>query len=330
MTSTLTHEDIQRLRRRRGRSMLLFITDRCPVGCAHCSVDSRTDSPTIIDFALFDEILDWLCSTDGLDVVDISGGEPFAERRGLELASERLAQAGKRQVVHTSGIWAGREQAPAWIRAVLARCSCVYLGTDAFHAREISGERFVHAARAIAEEGAWIVVQVLGLGDMAEHAEQLLRHAFGAGYASHAEIVTSTPLTDGRGASVFFRNTRLPGHAFGTCWALTSPMVRYDGVVSACCNESVIMGHGPSRLRRRIATSAELDAAIDGFRSDPLLRAMESAGLGVLTQHPRFADLAEGRCGGICELCWKMLERAPDRNQPDRLIQAVTTLRMPS
>lgn len=322
----LTHAEIQQLRRSRRRSMLLFITDRCPVGCAHCSVDSRIDSPTITDFDLFDQILDWMCAKPELEVVGISGGEPFSERRGLALASRRIADAGKRQVVYTSGIWATRASAPAWIRDVLGRCSCVYLSTDAFHAPAIDAQRFIRAAHAIAEAGAWIVVQVIGLGAMAEQAEQLLRRAFGERYTEYAELNATMPLTDGRGASVFMRIARLPGHAFGNCWALASPMVRYDGLVTACCNESVIMSRGPSRLRRRIGSVAELDAAIEGFHADPLLRAIEGPGLGALTQHPRFADLADARCSGICELCWKMLDRVPDRNSPDRLIEAIANL----
>ena len=105
--------EIEEIRHTRGRSTLLFITDRCPVGCAHCSVDSRRDSATITDFALFSEILDWLCGQPELEVVGISGGEPFVERRGLTLAVEHLAGAGKRVVIYTSGLWGRRPLPPA-------------------------------------------------------------------------------------------------------------------------------------------------------------------------------------------------------------------------
>ena len=82
----LTWQAIDDIRNERGRSTLLFITDRCPVGCAHCSVDSRRDSPTITDFELFGEIVEWLVAQDH-DVIGTSGGEPFVERRGLSLAA---------------------------------------------------------------------------------------------------------------------------------------------------------------------------------------------------------------------------------------------------
>ncbi len=115
MSTRLTHDDVEAARHARGRSTLLFITDRCPVGCAHCSVDSRLDSPRITDWALFGQIVDYLCDEPALEVVGISGGEPFVERRGLELLSARLEEAGKSQVVYTSGVWAAADQAPGWV-----------------------------------------------------------------------------------------------------------------------------------------------------------------------------------------------------------------------
>lgn len=307
--------------------MLLFITDRCPVGCEHCSVDSRSNSPTISDFGLFEQILDWLCAKPEIEVVGISGGEPFIERRGLARASRRLADAGKLQVVYTSGVWATGNTPPGWVNAILARCSSVYLSTDAFHARSIGSDRFVRAAHAIAATGAWIIVQVVSHQQMIDEAEQLLRDAFGEDFSKFAELIATAPLTDGRGANVFSRPAGLPGHMFGTCWAVASPMVRYDGLVTGCCNESVIMSGGPSRLRQRVSSMMELETAVERFHADPLLRAFEGVGLGALTQHPRFRDLAEEKCTSICELCWKMLARVPNRCESDHLIDVIATLK---
>jgi hypothetical protein len=323
----MMHSDIEQIRRTRGRSMLLFITDRCPVGCQHCSVDSRSDSPTISDFSLFAEILDWICAKAEIEVVGISGGEPFIERRGLTFASRQLAETDKRQVVYTSGVWAIGSTTPSWISDVLARCSCVYLSTDGFHARSVAADRFIRAAHAIAAAGTWIVVQVLDYEQMVGRAEQLLRDAFGEDFSDFAELNAIVPLTNGRGANVFTRTARLLGHALGPCSLVTSPMVRYDGLVTGCCNESVIMNRGPSRLRQRVRSSEELEAAVEGFHADPLLRVIGGVGLGVLTQHPRFVDLAEEKFTSNCELCWKILDRLPNKAEPDRLINAIATLK---
>lgn len=329
MTTQLRWADIELIRTQRRRSTLLFITDRCPVECAHCSVDSRRDSPSISDFILFEQIVDELCAQPELEVVGISGGEPFVEKRGLTLATERLHDVGKRIVVYTSGHWAIQPVPPAWIARVLDRATTVFLSTDSFHADKLPDERYVNAARAIANAGAWIVVQVIDTDGMVERADALLRSAFGPDIDSCCEIRPTPALTSGRGADVFTIGHRSAGRDWPACPASASPMIRYDGVVTGCCNETVIMGGGPARLRSRGSTGAEVTAAVEGFHADPVLRAITSPGLGALTLHPRFSDLADRRFSTICDLCWTMLDRVADDETPDPLIDAMSSVLLP-
>ena len=324
--AVLTHADVERFRHQRGCSILLFVTDRCPVGCAHCSVDSRRDSPTIRDFALFGQIVDGICRAGEIEVVGLSGGEPFAERRGLELAVARFAEAGKRQVVFTSGVWARGRDTPRWVREVLGRCACVYLSTDAFHARTVDDAAFGRAARAIVSEGAWLVVQVLDLGDACASMETTLATLLGTDWRASAEVNAIAPLTSGRGADQFVRVPRTQGHQFGACPLARGPMVRYDGVVTACCNESVIMGRGPERLRIAAGTGDEVMHAMQRFHDDPLLRLIGNAGFGVLTTHPRLRHLAPRRFSNNCDLCWQVMDHLPERDTPDALIGVMNAL----
>jgi hypothetical protein len=221
--------------------------------------------------------------------------------------------AGKDVVVYTSGVWAKSRRTPSWIGTVLSRASCAFLSTDAFHEERIQNEHFVRAAQAIAAEGVWIVVQVLGLERMVDRAQALLAAAFGEGWDAQAEIHLIPPLPYGRGANVFMRTKHTLGKDFGRCLMVAAPVIRYDGLVSACCNELVLMGGGPESLRRRVASADELGRAIDAFDRDPMLQAIGSVGPGALTRLPRFADLAEAQFGSICNVCWRMLERGPDR-----------------
>src|SRR5205823_1033157 len=203
-----------------------------------------------------------------LQVVGISGGEPFVERRGLTLASRQLVAAGKDLVVYTSGVWATGSETPDWIRRVLRSSSCAFLSTDAFHAAALADERFVRAARAIAAEGTWIVVQVIDLGEMVARAEGLLQKAFGNSWRDFAEFSLTRPLAYGRGATVFARGpARTAGREFGRCMVAAAPVIRYDGRITGCCNEQVMMGGGPERLRHRSASGRELTEAMDRFRA---------------------------------------------------------------
>lgn len=323
----LNYATVEYFRHMPGLSALLFITDRCPVGCAHCSVDSLADSPTITDFDLFQSLVETLATQASLALVGISGGEPFVERRGLCLAVDRLAKAGKYIIIYTSGIWA-KSTVPAWIRQVLRSTATVFLSTDAFHAAAIKDEQYVRAARIICDEGAWIIVQVLEAEEMVSKAENLLHAAFGQNYEDFAEIHPIPMLPYGRGVSIFSPRPYFLGAKFGACKALASPVVRYDGVVTPCCNERTIMGQGPARLRRHATTSEEVAEAFAEFRNDHLLSVIGGIGAGALTHHPRFTDLAEREFSTICELCWVAQERAhPLGDQSDRLLAAMTMLK---
>ncbi|MFZ4688159.1 MAG: hypothetical protein ACOYLS_02870 [Polymorphobacter sp.] len=325
MTDPLTHAAVEATRRSPGQSLLLFITDRCPVGCAHCSVDSRPDSPAISDFALFEAIVGWIAARPGLRTVGISGGEPFVERRGLTFASTAFAAAGLSQVIFTSGVWARQRVAP-WVDDVLARCATVYLSTDAFHARSIDATAFARAAAAIAATGAWIVVQALDHHDNVARATAAIRAALGDNWRDHAEINPVTPLTNGRGASQFHRAATTPGHAFGPCRLAASPTIRYDGAISACCNESVLRGHGPARLRARAANAAALPGVVNALATDAMVAAIATLGLGLLTEQPRFVDLADRNFASDCDLCWAMFDRLPAVAAPDPLLTAMAAL----
>ncbi len=188
----------------------------------------------------------------------------------------------------------------------------------------MADKRYVHAARAIADAGAWIVVQVLALDGMVERAELLLTEAFGDDLESHAEIRPIRPLDHGRGSTVFEQaRPKHHGADFGPCPLVTAPMIRYDGRVTACCNESVIMNRGPARLREQATSRAEVAAAMRGFHQDPLLTVIGEVGLGALTALPRFSDLADQPFRDQCQLCWRLLAREPDRPAGDPLSAAL-------
>src|SRR5262249_35818780 len=155
-------------------------------------------------------------------------------------------------------------------------------------------------------------IQVLELDRMMEHAEQLLRSCFGPSFEDFAELRPIRPLTHGRGADVFTRGgTTWSGHEFGPCPLVTAPVIRYDGRVTVCCKESVIMNRGPSYLLRPARSGDEVGKAVLHFRDDPILRVVGNLGVGALTGHPHFADLTEEQFADQCQLCWKILDRTP-------------------
>ncbi|MFI6318903.1 radical SAM protein [Nonomuraea sp. NPDC050556] len=275
--------DIDRLRRTPGRTALLYVTDRCPVGCAHCSVAARPDSPRITDYALFAEVLGGLVHEPSLEAVAISGGEPFAERRGLVMAVEALTAAGKDVVILSSGAWPSAR----WVTGVLELTSTVILSTDTFHRATVDLARFRRAVAQARAAGCHVIVQVLS------EAPDI----------PGVEVNMITPLRAGRGRDVFGATRRYGVAELGPCALTASPTVRYDGVVTGCCNESVITGGGPRALRRTATTAEEVRAALTAFRTDPLLRAMGTVQPSDLV---RLAPTADARYTDICGLCWRL------------------------
>jgi hypothetical protein len=301
----LTLAEIEELRRTPGASLVLFLTDRCPVGCGHCSVASTVDSPTITDWRLFHEIVAGIAALPDLRAVAVTGGEPFTQRRGLEYAVSRIADADKAIVLFTSGYWA-RSTTPAWIRSVLGRVSTVYLSTDSHHAPRV-GDRLPAAAAAVTEAGCQLVLQVIDEPGAIESARNL---------SPTAEISLIPPLGVGRGATLFARPPRRPVTAFGRCSLLNSPTVRYDGRITACCNEAVIMGAGPTGLHRRVTGAHEVAAALSSLRREPVLRLIHRFGPTALT------SIVDGQFDSPCGPCWAAIERAQN-NRVEHAIASV-------
>lgn len=321
----ISHAEATELRRTAGATLALFLTDRCPVGCGHCSVSSRVDSPTITDWDLFHELVAGICALPSLQAVAITGGEPFAERRGLIHAVESLHTAGIAVILFTSGHWATRDPAPPWISDVLSLTCTVYLSTDSFHAitssmratpsrpraSPVDGGPFDvlrRAAEMVERAGCQLVIQVLdepGAIDVAR------------GLSATADISVNRPLAVGRGREVFAQAPVRPVSEFGRCGLLNSPTVRYDGTITACCNEAVIMGTGPGALRRTVHTRQGVPEALGELAGDPVLRVMGRLGAGALE-----SIVQEAGFRSICDPCWS----AHARVERDPKARAMVTL----
>ena len=320
MPMRLTLAETQRLRSVPGASALLFLTDRCPVGCEHCSVSSRPDSPRLTDTALFDELLAGLCVREDLRAVAVSGGEPFTERRALTQAVGQLTAAGKAVIVLTSGYWAGGGSVPAWVTAILPEFATVFLSVDTYHEDKLGSARLGRAVRAVADSGTRLVLQVVdGPGRIAA-AENLLAEHVGAHWPAVAEVYPTPGLAIGRGTDVFPAPEPRPGHTYGPCMPVNSPTLRYDGTVTACCNEAVIMGRGPDALRRKVTDRGMVAQVLDDFRRDPLLAVIGGPGPRALAGLPGFEALAEKSFATVCDACWAAHDVVTDHPRAGALV----------
>jgi len=310
----LTAATIQRLRLTPGASVELYITDRCPVGCAHCSVDALP-ARARPDLELLRRLVDGITGLDGLKEVGISGGEPFAVPDALKLAVDRLKDHAQ-LVLYTSGFWAQAKRLPTWIPDILRSVDTVFLSTDRYHLEQLPWDVVCSAARTVIDSGAWLVIQIIDEGDaLAEAAQQIGDH-FGDSFTEVMEFNPTQLLYAGRAEHLRERSEGpVPlDRNFGACGLLYAPVVRYDGRVTACCNEGVIMGGGPRRLHGAVSNASDLTARIHGFRDDPFLTALRSPVAGVRALERLLPDPNGGAAKpyrSICQACAALNSRLP-------------------
>lgn len=317
--------DIERARATPGAAALLYITDRCPVGCGHCSVSAVADGPGVRDRKLFHAIVEGLASMAELEVVGISGGEPFVERYALSHAVDGLSAAGKRCVVYSSGLFARGGHIPNWAQSVIEKSACIVISTDAFHAEGVSESEFLAAIGAVISAGTGLVIQVLDIANQLKRTRALMCEHLDADQLRDVDWNPIQPLAYGRGASLFQLATRHTPERLGRCQLLGSPTIRYDGRATACCNEEVISGRGPRRLQRQCDTGDSVRTNLRSFRSEPSLSLLANTGSVDLLQHPKFAPLRDDKYGTICELCWAV-QSSHDDLADERLLQGMATV----
>ena len=131
-------------------------------------------------------------------------------------------------------------------------------------------------------------------------------------------------LTRGRGARLRPGPPEWPGRSFGACGLARSPVVRFDGRVTACCNEDVVTGHGPAALHAAARSQRELHEVFAALDGDRYLAAVAGAGPGALVRLPRYRELGERSFPGICSLCWALLGSGADRDPAVQAIGLVT------
>jgi pyruvate-formate lyase-activating enzyme len=325
----LTLADLERTRNHPGKSCLVFLTDRCPVGCAHCSVDSRPDSPRIKDQGLFREVVAGVLSVPSFELIGVSGGEPFIERRALSYLVQECSIRGLGVVLYTSGVWAVNGT-PNWICEVLDRATAVVLSTDAFHTRAVNMDALHRVADMVLDAGCSLIVQTVDLPASRQPALRFVQKVMRTAPDSNVELNLVPPLSVGRGRMAFASLPPLPTRTlaeWGSCTVLGAPVIRYDGVVVACCSEAVLMGAGPDRLRRRCKTRAEVAEAITALRSDPLLECMRTVGVSTISQLPWVDVPADRSYGSICEACWEINAQYDSTGESDRrILRAMSAL----
>ncbi len=286
--------------------LLVAVTNRCPLACAHCSASS-TPAGQEPDAAALTGFVDSFRTGRAPRVLMLTGGEPLL-RPGLVAALARRARpAGTRTAVLTGAFFAVRDGLADPVLDVIDAVDHFSVSIDAFHEREVPRPAVFRLLRRVLERGTAASIHAIGAtaadGYLDELAEDV-RAAFGAA----VPILASTLRPVGRAALWASAAPAAPAAHSGPrsqpCAMAAWPVVAPDGTVLACCNQLVVD-------RRPVPAHLRLGQLADGWSrieaaalASPVLRLIRTTGPEYLARLVPGPDGAAAEtCAGTCATC---------------------------
>lgn len=258
--------------------LLLTLTRRCPLSCAHCSTSSTMagEEPEGADLLRF---VGSFTDDDRPEVMLLTGGEPLLRPR---LAAELAVTARRRRTrsaVLTGAFFARDGRMPRRIRQAVAAVDHFSVSMDAFHEREVPREHVFAVLRQVLDAGVPASVHAVGSGPDDPYLAGLVAEVRRV-FADAVPLLVNTVRAVGRAAS--WSTARPPSpdpRVPRPCTMAAWPTVAFDGVVVACCNQQTVDRRPvPDHLRLgHIGTDRWADIRARSLGS-PTLRMVRVAG----------------------------------------------------
>ncbi|WGP10193.1 radical SAM protein [Streptomyces sp. SH5] len=296
--------------------LLLGLTRRCPLSCAHCSTGSGLSTRQEPDGRQLERFVGSFTAENRPDVVMLTGGEPLLLPALAERLSTLARSAGSRTAL-LSGMFFARSGAlpagrsgtarfgrrrsipPAILRAIRS-VDHFSASLDVHHEREVSRADVFRALHLVREEGVAVSLHLTGTGGSDPYLADLTR-AVEEEFGGHVPCLVNEVRPFGRAAS-WARATRTgPDPAAASpCSMAAWPVVAFDGRVLACCNQDTV-DRRPAPAHLDLGHIAEDDWATVRRRAleSPMLRMLRTVGPAHLA-----ARFGSGpRPGSYCDGC---------------------------
>ena len=282
--------------------LLVTLTRRCPLSCAHCSTASTMDAEQV-EAVRLRRFIASMTAESAPQVVLYTGGEPLLRPELLvDLASANRA-AGCAAAVLTGGFFARGGPIPDRIWRALLSCDHVSFSLDAYHEREVSRAEVFGCLQSLLDAGRDVSLHVIGQGSedeyLADVTSAVLRR-FGA----HVPMLVSELRPVGRAAAWLNSQRQATLDARPRPCSLAAwPVISFDGTVLACCNQGVVDTRPvPEHLRLGHLDTDDWPAIRQRLRHSPMLRMVRT--VGPLHLQARFGS--DGGCTGYCESCRRL------------------------
>ncbi|WP_433431126.1 radical SAM/SPASM domain-containing protein [Nonomuraea sp. CA-141351] len=279
--------DILALRPVPAAALLMAITRRCPLTCAHCSTSSLLSSEEH-PAEWFSGFVETIEPEDRPELIMLTGGEPMLRPRLVSSIASAARSLGTRTMVLTGGFFAPR------VPPALDDVAHVSVSLDVFHQREVPRENVFRLVHVLAERGVAVSFHVVGSGPddpyLTEVIETIRRE-----FRDGVPILVGRVRAAGRARAWATADERVSSDRPRPCTMAAWPTVSADGTIAACCNQDVLDHRPiPGHLRLGHVSSDSWRSIRTRCRTSPLLRAIRTGG-------PQWAS---GRSdGGYCGTC---------------------------
>ncbi|RSM78147.1 radical SAM protein [Kibdelosporangium aridum] len=238
--------EIMALRQTICAGVLVTLTERCPLRCAHCSSSSDMRGRQLDGAALL-RLVGTFTRECRPDVLMLTGGEPML-RPDLVADTAQAARAAGTRTAALSGAFFARDNGiPAPIMRAFRALDHVSFSLDAFHEREVPRRNVFAVLRTVLRLGVATSLHIVGDDPYLQQLSTEVLTMFG----SDVPMLVSAVKPIGRAASWARRQHTPPdGLAAAPCAMAAWPVVTADGHVVSCCNQSVVDGPArPEHLR---------------------------------------------------------------------------------
>lgn len=257
--------------------LLVTLTERCPLHCAHCSFAS-TATGRQLDAAALLAFVGTFTPDCRPDVLLLTGGEPLLRPRLVAEVAAAARAAGTATAVLSGAFFARGGELPAAIRRVAGSVDHLSLSLDVFHEREVARADVFAVLHDLLRLGVATSLHVVGTGPDDPYVAGLTEEVV-ATFGDDVPLLVGGISPIGRATAWAARPAAVDGGPVLPCDMAAWPVVTVDGTVTACCHQSVVDGPDrPDHLRLGHVGSSTWPAVYERARELPLLRMIRTVG----------------------------------------------------
>lgn len=296
--------DLVALRPVRCAGVLVTLTQRCPLACAHCSSSSTPTGAEPDAAALLRFVGSFGEAQQSPDVIMLTGGEPLLRPDLVADVAGSARLAGTRSALLTGAFFAPRRRLPSRIRRAVHAVDHFSVSIDRFHERQVARADVFWLLRRVLDDAIPVSVHAVGSGPDDPYLADLVaevRRTFG----TEVPMLVSSLRAVGRAAAWA---GAVPVEAVGPqvrpCSMAAWPVVAQDGMVLACCNQDTVDRRPvPDHLRLGHIATDGWSAVRERSLTSPVLRMIRSTGpVHTAARHDGGLPAGHGYCGGCRRL----------------------------